>query len=198
MTGSFDHLLEEVRKVFVDSDALREFCELPVDLTPQPVKPYYIPAATLFENDNDLFSNGFSALRDTVVATSGDAHWRETYSGTRIAELFRERFACFCLVGDGGPYTSDEMGAYFVYMPKGLYYPFHHHPAEELYFIIAGEAEFMIEGSEPKTLRSGDHVFHPSMRPHATQTHDHPFLSLVLWRGDMSVAPVLTNPEDGP
>lgn len=198
MTPEFTKLLDEVRASFAAHQSLREFCDFPADLSEQPVEPYFIPAARLMEEDGDLFSPDHTALRDAVIAASPVAQWRETYSGTRIAELFRERFACYCFIGNGGPYTAPDMGAYFVYMPAGLYYPFHHHPAEELYFIIAGEAEFMLEGSAPKTLGPGEHVFHPSMRPHATQTHDHPFLALVLWRGDMSVTPVLTNPEDEP
>ena len=57
------------------------------------------------------------------------------------------------------------------------------------------EAAFMLEGNETKTLGPGESVCHPSNHPHATQTEDHPFLALVLWRGDVSVRPVLTYPE---
>ena len=195
MTETFDKLLHEIRDVFETIDALNEFCALPQNLAKQSVSPHFIPAARLFENDTGLYSPDFTKLRDAIIKASSDAQWRETYKNTHIAELFREKFGCYCVIGEGGPFTSDEMGAYIVYMPKDLYYPFHHHPAEELYFIIAGEAEFLMEGKDPKRLGPGEHVFHPSNHPHATKTHDHPFLALVLWRGDMSVAPVLTNPK---
>ena len=34
------------------------------------------------------------------------------------------------------------MNAWMVYMPAGLYYPLHQHPAEEMYLCLAGEAVF--------------------------------------------------------
>ena len=195
MSAAFQKLWSEVADLFDREPALREFCSLPSDLSEQPVEPAVTPAVDLFLADEGLFTNEYKDLSDAVIAASPEALWRETYKGTRIGEIFRNRFGCYCLVGGGGPFASNEMGAYFVYMPKGLYYPFHHHPAEELYFIIAGEAEFMLEGEETKTLGPGQSVFHPSNNPHATQTHEHPFLALVLWRGDMSVRPVLSYPE---
>ena len=195
MSDAFQKLWNEVEGLFERELVLRDFCALPTDLVAQIVVPEETPAVELFLNESGLFTNNYKSLRDAVVAASPDAHWRETYKGTRIGEIFRKQFGCYCLVGGGGPFTSNEMGAYFVYMPKGLYYPFHHHPAEELYFVLAGEAEFMLEGKESKTLGPGESVFHPSNSPHATQTHKHPFLALVLWRGDMTVRPVLTYPE---
>lgn len=198
MRTAFNDLIAEVRKTFDATPALQQFCQLPDDLGVQEVEPFAIPAAQLMESDQGLSTERYKDLRDAFINASPNAHWRETYKGTRIADTFREKFGCYCLIGSGGPFTASEMGAYVVYMPKGFYYPFHHHPAEELYFVIAGEAEFLLEGHSPKTLGPGSHVFHPSNTPHATQTHDHPFMALVLWRGDMSVKPVLTNPETGP
>ena len=195
MSEVFDTLMNEVRRTFAATPALQAFCELPDQLETQTVTPAHIPAATLMQTDDELFSPDYSGLRDAFIAASDKAEWRETYKGTRIGEEFRQRFACYCLIGPGGPFMAEKMGAYVVYMPKGLYYPFHHHPAEELYFVIAGEAEFLMEGKDPQTLGPGSHVFHPSNRPHATQTHDHPFMAMVLWRGDMTVSPLLTYPN---
>ncbi|MDG1739153.1 MAG: dimethylsulfonioproprionate lyase family protein [Paracoccaceae bacterium] len=195
MTDAFENLLNEAQKLHDANAVLQEFGALPVDPKRQVVEPFYIPAAKLMEADTDLFSDDFSSIRDAIIAASPDALWRETYKGTRIAELFRERFGCYCLIGKGGPYVAEDMAIYIVYMPEGLYYPFHHHPAEELYFILAGEAEFMMKDKPSKVLGPGDHVYHPSMHPHATQTHDHPFLALVLFKGEIGMTPVLTFPE---
>ncbi|WP_127114118.1 dimethylsulfonioproprionate lyase family protein [Shimia sediminis] len=193
---AFQTLLQEFRVLHGAEPALQAFCDLPEVLTPQEVIPHHIPAATLMEEDPNLSAlPSTAALRDAFIAASPVAQWRETYKGTRMGADFMQRFACYCLIGGGGPFAAPEMGAYVVYMPPGLYYPYHHHPAEEIYYILAGEAEFLMDGAAPKTLGAGSHVFHPSNRPHATQTHETPFMALVLWRGDMGVKPVLTYPE---
>lgn len=198
MNDVFETLLNEVRRLHENSDALQDFCDFPEQITRQTVAPFHTPAATLMQSDKGLFSDDYTQLRDAFIDATPNAHWRETYKGTHIADEFREKFGCYCLIGGGGPFSDDQMGAFVVYMPKGFYYPFHHHPAEEIYFVIAGEAEFLMQGKPPKTLGPGSHVFHPSNEPHATQTRDHPFMALVLWRGDMNVKPVLTNPVSGP
>ena len=81
------------------------------------------------------------------------------------------------------------MRSFVVYAPTGLYYPWHHHPAEELYLVLAGEAEFSIHGQTPKTLRPGDTTYHASMKPHAMTTHDHPVMAYVLWRSNLMDPP---------
>ena len=192
---SFKALYEAFVALHGAEQVLQEFCAL--DPAPErlEVEPHHMPAAEMMKAETGLFTTLYAELRDAFLAASPHAHWRETYKGTRLEGDFLERFGCYCLIGDGGAFHSERIAAYMVYMPAGLYYPFHHHPAEEMYFILAGEAEFMLEGEAPKTLGPGDHVFHPSNRPHATETHEHPFMALVWWRGDMSQKPVLTYPE---
>ena len=46
------------------------------------------------------------------------------------------------------------MRAWVVYMPPNLYYPWHYHPAEELYFCIAGEA-YSKDGQEDRFHEGG-------------------------------------------
>ncbi|MDG2341086.1 MAG: dimethylsulfonioproprionate lyase family protein [Paracoccaceae bacterium] len=195
MSDPFDKLLEEVRDLHLNSPALLGFCPFPDKFDRQDVEPFHVPAAELMRNDPALTTDSHESVRDAFIGATDVALWRETYKGTRLEQEFRERFACYCLIGEGGPFYAPEMGTYVVYMPPGLYYPFHHHPAEEIYYVIAGEAEFLLQGEDSKILRSGDHVFHPSNRPHATQTHDKPFMAIVYWRGDQSIAPVLTYPD---
>ena len=65
-----------------------------------------------------------------------------------------------------------------------------------MYLVIAGEAEFAIEGEASKTLRPGDTIYHRSNVPHALTTYDHPIMAYVLWRGDLKTKPVFTYPKD--
>jgi len=197
-TRAFDALLDEVRQVHHSIPDLQDFVAFPSDLIDQHLTPYGIPAADLLARDRGLATDRFARLRDAVIAAGLEATWRETYKNTDIGQDFLDRFGCYCLIGDRGPFIGDTIRAYFVYMPAGLHYPWHHHPAEEMYFVIAGEAEFLAEGRAPRVLQSGDTVMHGKNQSHATETHDLPLLAYVVWRNEFETLPVLTPPERVP
>ncbi len=188
----WDRLLSEVRKAHAAHADLTGFCAFPTDLSPQDVHPFHVPPADLLTSETGLTATPYVGLRDAIIATSPHAQWRETYKDTDIGDDFMSRFGCYCLIGDGGAFHSDQMRAWIVYMPARLPYPFHHHPAEETYLILAGKAVFHAYGTASKTLRAGDTVFHTKNQPHATETHDQPMLALVLWRNGFDAAPILT------
>lgn len=87
------------------------------------------------------------------------------------------------------------MSAWVVYMPAGLYYPWHQHPAEEMYFTLAGEGVFMREGCTDETMREGQACLHQSNQPHAFETKDHPIMAYVVWRNGFDIPPVLTHKD---
>jgi mannose-6-phosphate isomerase-like protein (cupin superfamily) len=190
----FDRLLAEARAAHAAYPALAGFARFPDDLRPQKVIPHHIRPSALMQADTGLFTSRLAPLRDALIAAAPHAQWRETYKHTDIGQDFLDRFGCYCLIGKGGAFDSRKMWSYVVYMPAGLHYRWHHHPAEELYMVIAGEAEFLREGEAPEFLREGGTSFHASNQPHAMQTHDHPVMALVLWRGGFETAPVLTPP----
>jgi quercetin dioxygenase-like cupin family protein len=192
---AFETLLDQARAAHHSEPALARFCPFPDDIRAQPVDPYHIPAADLVMQDTGLFSPSLAAFRDAFVAASPQAHWRETYKDTNIGQHFMDRFGCYCLIGGGGPFTSAQMASWVVYMPAGLHYTWHNHPSEELYLVLAGEAEFMREGEPSETLGPGDTSFHASNQPHAMTTHDHPVMAYVMWRNNLETPPVLTDRE---
>ena len=56
----------------------------------------------------------------------------------------------------------------------------------------------IIEAAEADgTLKPGDTVFHAENQPHNMQTREKGVLAWVQWRGEMSVAPVLTDRLNG-
>ena len=123
------------------------------------------------------------------------AFWRDTYAGTDIGQDFMDRFGCYCLIGEGGAYHSAQMLGFVVYMPPGLYYPWHHHPAEEMYVVLAGEANFHRENAPSEILTRGQTSFHASNQPHAMETREHSVLAYVVWRNGSGIKPVLTERE---
>ncbi len=196
MTGRpvWDRLLAEVAEAHRVVPSLREFCALGDDLTPTPVSPYHVPAAKLMLADRDLPAGAMSGLRDAFLAAGPEAEWRETYKDTSIGQDFMDRFACYGLIcASGGAWQSAQMSGFVVYMPPGLHYTWHHHPAEEMYLVLAGSAEFLREHEAPQTLVAGDTCFHASDQPHAMTTHDSGVMAYVVWRNNLHIKPVLTD-----
>jgi len=183
-------LLEASRKTHLE--ALQLFCTFPDDLTELPVNPHRIDAAALFENETLVASHPLSAAFQTA---SPYAQWRETYKNTGIDINFLRQFGCFALIGDGGAFSCSHMRSFVVYMPAGLYYPRHHHPAEEAYLVLAGSAEFHCDGEPAKRLQAGDISHHKPNQAHATTTTDEAMIAYVVWKGDLKTAPVWTDAE---
>jgi len=188
-------LFEELNALHASHHALASFRPMPDDVGPQSIVPYHIPAADHFKAERGLFSDRYPALRDALVSASDDVKWRETYKGTKIDPDFMQRFGCYEVIGRDAPFASARMRSFMVYQPPHLHYPWHHHPAEELYVVLAGEAEFHLEGEASRTLRAGDHAFHPASRSHALTSHAHPVLAYVVWRDVFDTAPVWTDPN---
>ncbi|WP_299849774.1 dimethylsulfonioproprionate lyase family protein [uncultured Roseovarius sp.] len=193
----WDTLLDQVRAMHRAHPRLTAFCPFPDDITAQPVTPYHIPSADLFADETDLSGSPFGPLCDAIRAGGPDAHWRETYKGTDIGDDFMDRFGCYCIIGDGGPFQSRTMRAWMVYMPPHLHYRWHHHPAEEMYLVLAGSARFFCQGAAPEVLSAGQTSEHASNQPHAMETEGSSVLNYVIWRNGFDTPPVLT-PEDMP
>ncbi len=192
-TDLFDTLLQETRQAYTGHAAMMEFAPFPDVIEPQPITPHHCPCADVFLQDTALASDTYTDLHAAIAAAAPAAHWRETYKDTDIGDDFMDRFGCYCIIGDGGPFASDRIRLYMVYMPPHLYYPWHHHPAEEIYLVVAGQAQFRRDGTPDAHLTEGQTSFHASNQPHAMQTASDPVLCLVAWRNRFDTPPVLTD-----
>lgn len=189
----FAALLQALFRVHQSHEALRRFAPMPPDLAAQPVEVVHKGATALLQREGGFGSSALADLQAAVVAAGQVAQWREHYRAEEVGQDFLDRFGCYPIIGEGGPYSSAALRAWIVYMPPHLYYPWHEHQAAELYLIISGSAVFRKEGSADVTLRSGDTVFHGRNQPHATETGADPVLCLVLWRDDFEHAPMLSD-----
>lgn len=189
---AFHRLLEQARAAHHEFAALSQFCVFPEDLREVEVRRRHLPCAALMEQDASMRQADVHPFARAFLDASPYAFWRDTYAGTDIGRDFMDRFGCYCLIGPEGAYRSDQMLGFVVYMPPKLWYPWHQHPAEELYTVLAGEAEFLREGAPAETLSAGESSFHASNQPHAMETHDHPVMAYVTWRNNFETKPVLT------
>ena len=144
-------LYEEVKKLHAGHKGLKDFIDFPSDIVSKIIEPHWVPAAEVLIKEKGLFSNNYKKLCDAIVDSAADVIWRETYKGTNIGNEFLDRFACYEIIGRDAPFSSNKMRSFVVYQPSGVYYPWHQHPAEEIYVVLAGKAKFSLD----KRKRSG-------------------------------------------
>ncbi len=185
-----DVILEHLTSLHETHPEVGGFCGFPADVSAQEIEPFYVPPSEALQGQGGLDNSIFPELRDALIEVSPKMMWRETYKGTDIDPDFMERFGCYEIIGRDAPFASEKMRSFLVYQPPHLHYPWHHHPADELYMVISGEAEFHLKGQGSETLKTGQTAFHPSNTPHALTSHDHPVMAYVIWRDNFDVGPV--------
>ena len=191
--GLFQDLLRTARDAYRASPEMEAFRPFPDDIRRQAVVPNHCPCSDVFRDDAALSSQKHPELQAAIRAAGEIAHWRATYQDTDIGREFKDRFGCYCIIGENGPFSSDALRLYMVYMPAHFYYPWHHHPAEEIYMVVSGRATFMRRGQPDEALSEGRTSFHESDQPHAMETLTDPVLCLVAWRNQFQTPPVLTD-----
>lgn len=191
----FSNLWQQVKELHDTNDALRTFCEFPSDTHAQEIDHFHVPAADLLYAERGFGETPYAGLRDALIAAGDRMKWRETYKGSRIAADFMARFGCYEIIGRDAPFRSKQMRSFVVYQPPNLHYPWHQHPAEEIYVVLAGRAEFHLENEPARELTAGDSAFHPSNRAHALTTHEHPVMAYVVWRNEFDTVPVWSDPK---
>lgn len=176
--------------------ALSAFVPFPTDVRRGGIAPRRAGGADLMEAD-PLLRAASHPLAQAFREAAPEAGWYEPYPGDEISLDFSSRFGCYCLIGAEGrqdaPFYSSQMTAYVVYMPPRLHYPWHNHLGEELYLVLAGEAEFHVEGEPSRILGVGSTVEHAAWQRHALTTHESPVLAYVIWRSDLLAKPQLTH-----
>ena len=192
MNDPWGKLLETAKKVHLANDKLQGFCPFPEDIKKQDFNPFHIPASDLLQNETGLLTDDYAELRDAFISASPHAHWRQTYKGTIIGEKFLNEFGCYGLIGPESPFRSDKIRAWVVYMPKNFYYPWHQHPAEEMYLCLAGEAVFRRKNYPDVRLGSEGLIEHSANQPHSMETLEYPIMAYVVWRNEFDNKPVLT------
>ena len=192
MDDPWEKLLETVKKVHLANSKLQDFCPFPKDIKKQEFDPFHIPASDLMQNETGLLTDNYAELRDAFITASPYAHWRQTYKGTIIGKRFLNEFGCYGLIGPESPFQSEKIRAWVVYMPRNFYYPWHQHPAEEMYLCLAGEAVFRRENCHDIRHASGGIMEHSANQPHSMETLQYPIMAYVVWRNEFGTKPVLT------
>ena len=90
------------------------------------------------------------------------------------------------LLGPEGLIKSDGLRLGLYGMLPYFEYGIRIHPAEEVFLMLAGEALWKRGDQQYAPLGPGERSLHPSMLPHANKTEELSFMSIYVWRGDVS------------
>jgi dimethylpropiothetin dethiomethylase len=125
-----------------------------------------------------------AALAAALFGAAGTLAWQPAYPelghDPRYAD-FRAGYAYAELAGPRGPVVTPDLAAFVTIQAPGVTYPAHAHRAFEVYYVVAGRAEWR-RGEEDWSLREpGTFVVHRSGQAHAMRTGAEPLLAAAVW-----------------
>jgi len=98
---------------------------------------------------------------------------------------FLENYGYAVLAGPGGLVETRALALGLLLLGPGTHYPTHRHPAEEVYLVASGEAEWRMGEEAWRRRPAGDVIRHRPMVPHDTRALEQPLLAVYVWRGDL-------------
>lgn len=110
--------------------------------------------------------------------------WTEGYSNETKDKHFLENFSYGEIIGPRGIYYHESVTIGLTIMGPNLYYPWHYHPAVELYYVLNTGTKWGINKEALVDVEASTLILHPSMVPHATMTGTNPMVALWFWTGD--------------
>ena len=113
-----------------------------------------------------------------MPTTSDDPSYIADSTHKRIVEI----------IGPAGIFKSDTVRIGLYGIAPGVDYGLRTHPAEEVFVMLAGHADWKQGDAPYRTETVGAHIHHPPMVPHATLTKDSAFLCAYIWAGDIDMA----------
>ena len=185
----FNQLLQVTTNLIHNTPALHQFAAVPDDLQYVSRSPVYKPVIDCLAIDLPVMhlpqaSTPAQPLIDALLNAAPHAQWRTTYTADQLGTDFINRYGYIELYGPEGHYNSQQSRAFIGYWGNHLNYPLHSHEAEEIYYIVAGEALFGVDDHALQLRQPQDTQIHSAWQSHRMITEDSAVLCLVLWRGD--------------
>jgi quercetin dioxygenase-like cupin family protein len=153
--------------------------------TPLPWQPSHHPVVKTLPLVMDLLEHSTPALAHALALVGADLPWRYSYDPRPDHPGLEQRMAWTEVVGPPQSlFLSHEVSFGLTLIAPHTLYPSHFHPAVELYHVVAGTAEWQLDGRW--SLRPpGSLILHPNNAEHAMRTGDEPLLALYSWSGEV-------------
>lgn len=172
---------------------------------PHAVEPVRFPVVDRWLDPAcELATEDTRPLAELIANVSGDLSWHRSYPNDAddpvIAHL-RQGYAYALIAapatssyGQAPIASADVLVALTIQAPNVLY-PRHHHPAVEMYGVVAGNA-IWLDGSDQWYHRApGCVVAHDEHEVHAMATGNDPLLNYVVWLSDFDGASSLVGSQ---
>lgn len=163
----------------------------------RPLPPARVPIARLAQRQ---LRYGVGAYADDLAlllrAHLPHYHWRRNPAyarDPRTAKLY-PNYGYVELIGHNGYCHSDSVALGFLALDRDTHYPFHAHPAHEVYYVISGHGYFKQPDKPWRSAPANQFAFHPGGVPHALETRADPLLALYIWRGTVATPATLVDP----
>ena len=178
----FNKAIFEIQKLWADNKELSNFVNFPNNLILNSLKSQKAPVTDKLYNWNQNLNTNLEELHATISNLSPHVNWEHGYNEKEVGKDFLNKYGFFELIGPSGHFKTKEMALYVNFLDKNTYYPWHNHEAEELYFIVSGEAKFESKDQDAEILSSTKTRLHKSYQPHAITTSNQQILSFVIWK----------------
>ena len=178
----FIEALKEIKYIWSRNQILSKFISLPLDLELDNVKNNQINATAKLASWTESDDASNKKIHKIISSLSFHVKWENGYSEKDVNNNFLNNYGFFELIGPTGHFKTSEMALYVNYLDKNTFYPLHNHEAEELYFIISGQAKFENNNEDNEILTSNKTRFHKSFEPPAITTENKQILSFVIWK----------------
>ena len=152
-----------------------------------PVAPRHLHAADTLTRALPLAAAGTRALASLFEREKASRKWEQNFAKVDAVtdDAMRAGYGSVEIIGKCGPFVSGRVLAGIGVWGPNIAYPPHQHPAEEVYVVLAGGAEFLLgEGDEASWTkrRAGDVVHVPSMMAHGIRTRRDPLAVFYMWQ----------------
>lgn len=119
--------------------------------------------------------------------------WIQTagYSGV-LSQDFHDNYGYVQLVGPKSIVEHRSVRVGIAVWGPHLHYPSHHHEAEELYHVLAGEPSFTGSDGVQRITKPGDAVHNAPWQPHQQDFGTSPTVLLYCWTGAVVADAALT------
>ena len=178
----FNQTKIEIEKLWSDNEKLTNFVNWPKNLVLTNKSKNKINVTQKLSSWKSNNDQQIDKIHNLISNLAPNVNWNNGYSEDQTSKEFLDKYGFFELIGPTGHFVTTDMALYVNYLDKNSYYPWHNHEAEELYFIVSGEAKFESESEKPKILKSTDIRFHKSYEAHRITTTNKNILSFVIWK----------------
>ena len=146
------------------------------------------PAARWLSPLQEMTDSSARSIIDSFHEQAESLFWEQSYRPEDgvVGDDMLGGYGFVEMIGKRGPFVSEKARCGIGVWGPDIVYPTHHHQAEELYMIAAGNAVFTVGDAPARSCEAGDVVHVPSNTLHGFETRERPLAIVYVWQhGDL-------------